>query len=307
MHKTVLIVSLVAFSSFPCLAEDKESAMPFLGINRDPVTGAMGGASLAWTGSAAWSSFSNAAVLPFSETALNVGLSCQNWAPNGTGTSSINFGGSCKVGGRMGFSLGLAGQKGDEYDVFDGGGNAKGKFSPNDFLLNAGAGFRIAARLGMGLNVRYARQRISETDQYSAFCGDLFLFCKMSDLGLTAGLSNVGPSIKSGEESYPLPAAANAGCSWHKSFLEKHAAVANADFRYFFQGGLSAALGTQYAFKDLVFVRAGYHLGGGKSVLPSFASFGAGVKFAGLHLDIAWLTANKYLGNSLTVGLGYSF
>jgi hypothetical protein len=31
------------------------------------------------------------------------------------------------------------------------------------------------------------------------------------------------------------------------------------------------------------------------------------VKYAGVHLDLAFLTASKTIGNSLMLGLGYAF
>jgi len=57
----------------------------------------------------------------------------------------------------------------------------------------------------------------------------------------------------------------------------------------------------------MVFVRAGYHLGTDKAPLPSFATVGAGFKYAGFSLNVAYLTANNIIGNTLTFGLGVSF
>jgi len=57
----------------------------------------------------------------------------------------------------------------------------------------------------------------------------------------------------------------------------------------------------------MVFVRAGYHLGTDKAPLPSFATVGAGFKYAGFSLNVAYLTANNIIGNTLTFGLGVTF
>jgi hypothetical protein len=58
----------------------------------------------------------------------------------------------------------------------------------------------------------------------------------------------------------------------------------------------------------MVSVRAGYRYGG-KSVIPSYASVGAGFKLFGVSLDLAYLIASgdSPLQNTLTFGLGYSF
>ena len=67
------------------------------------------------------------------------------------------------------------------------------------------------------------------------------------------------------------------------------------------------ALGAQYGWNDMVFARAGFHLGTGKAPLPTYASVGLGVKFVGVHLDVSYLLASKVLGNTLCVGIGYAF
>ena len=57
---------------------------------------------------------------------------------------------------------------------------------------------------------------------------------------------------------------------------------------------------------DIVSVRAGYNVGA-KHVMPSFASVGAGVHFAGIKIDAAYLIGASPIANTLAVSLGYSF
>ena len=80
----------------------------------------------------------------------------------------------------------------------------------------------------------------------------------------------------------------------------------NVDADYFFSGWFAAAFGASYTFNDLVSFRAGYRYGG-KSPIPSYASVGAGVKFAGVKLDLSYLLGSEVMNNTLAVGLGYSF
>ena len=68
-----------------------------------------------------------------------------------------------------------------------------------------------------------------------------------------------------------------------------------------------AGLGLEYGIADIAFVRAGYHYGDAAKALPSYASLGLGAQFAGVSLDLAFLTASESLGNTLLFGLGYSF
>ena len=80
-----------------------------------------------------------------------------------------------------------------------------------------------------------------------------------------------------------------------------------ADLDYFFSGGFGAAAGTEFSFKDMIFVRAGAHIGTGRSPLPTYLSLGAGAKFSGFHLDVCFLTLNEAIGNTLMAGIGYAF
>ena len=81
---------------------------------------------------------------------------------------------------------------------------------------------------------------------------------------------------------------------------------AQVDIDYYFDGALATALGAGYTFNDMVSLKAGYRAGG-DSVLPSFASVGAGVKFMGLKLDVAYLIGTENMNNTLAIGLGFSF
>ena len=83
----IAIVTALAISSLSTFAQDKNSAHQFIRIPRDPATGAMAGAGAALPGSYAYSSFRNSAIIPFSESTVDVGASFQMWAPqlNGVG------------------------------------------------------------------------------------------------------------------------------------------------------------------------------------------------------------------------------
>jgi hypothetical protein len=58
----------------------------------------------------------------------------------------------------------------------------------------------------------------------------------------------------------------------------------------------------------MISVKAGYKYGG-KSIIPSYASVGAGFRFAGVTLDFAYLMggASSPMKNTLSIGLGYRF
>ena len=130
---------------------------------------------------------------------------------------------------------------------------------------------------------------------------------KIKGLKAAVGISNIGSSVTSASGAkFSLPTSLTVGAGYSAKFADKHAVDAQVDIDYYFDGALATALGAGYTFNDMVSLKAGYRVGG-DSVLPSFASVGAGVKFMGLKLDVAYLIGSENMKNTLAVGLGFSF
>lgn len=305
---------IILAMTFGCLLSagsafaQSEEALPFVMIDRNPVSAGMGFAGAASSSETTYSSFRNSSVIPFSAEKVSFGLSGQRWAPEGVKTTNINFGAAVKAGKRFGFSVGAAYQTGEEYSLYDDSGVSQMTFKPNEMIVNGGVGFRILDNLSAGANIRYASQKLSSDNSYSAIATDVFLTYRLSDLNITAGVSSLGSSVKSASgDSFSLPASATVGAEWSKAFSDAHGLRLAADADYFFSGNVTAAAGAEYSFKNMLFARAGYHFGSKDAVLPSFATVGIGVRFFGISLDVAYLTANDIIGNTLTFGLGYRF
>ena len=304
-----IIVSFVAFVSVMGAASAQGSeALPFVRIVRDPVSAGAGFAGAAAISGAAYSSFRNSSVIPFSPERVSLGVSGQSWAPDGEKPSGINLGAAFRTGGRFGFSVGGAFQAGEEYTLTDGTGNAEGTFRPAETVVNTGVGFLILDNLSAGANVRHASQRLSEDDSWSAVAADIFLTCRFEGLSLAAGVSNMGTSLESVTgDAFSLPSSATIGADWGKALSEAHGVRLAADADYFFSGSVTAAAGAEYSFKNMLFARAGYHFGTSDAVLPSFATVGLGVRLLGVSLDLAYLAANDALGGTITFALGCRF
>lgn len=296
MKKNILLTLAVAL--LPVIASAQTStALPFLRINRDAKTSAMGGIE-------AISGLYNPAAVPF--TGSDITASYQMWAPGGSKSTNINVLGGIKIGKRLGITILGAYQAGQEYTTFDAAGKAGGTYAPSDLLAGVGVGFAITDFLSVGVNAKFANSTLAADAKYSAFAGDAFVMFAKGGLKASLGVASLGTPVKSGEYAYSLPSSVKAGVGYTAGFGKSAVDVA-ADFDYFFVGGIGAGLGTQYAWNDMVFVRAGFHVGSGKSPLPTYASLGLGFKFAGVHIDASWLTANQILGNTLCIGVGYAF
>ena len=74
-----------------------------------------------------------------------------------------------------------------------------------------------------------------------------------------------------------------------------------------FKGGFMAGVGVEYSYRSMLFARGGFHYGDKEKAVPTYASLGLGVRFLGVSLDVAYLTASDILGNSISFGLGYRF
>ena len=262
--------------------------MLFLPVNRNAAT--VGGTQ-------ALSSLYNPAAIPF--TGSDVQLSYQRWAPSVAPANHLNLLSGIRIGKRVGVGLTVGYQMGEEFALTDGS-----FFMPSDLLVGLGAGVAFTDYLSLGVKAKYARQGLTKEVAYQAFASDAFLLFNMAGFRATAGVASVGTPVKAaGGGSYALPASAVVGLGY--GFAFGLSLVADADI--YFAGGFAAAGGVQYAWKDMLFARAGYHYGSATAPVPSYLALGLGVKFIGIHLDVSYLTASKALGNSFTIGLGYAF
>ena len=307
--KTLLSAAVaMLMAAMPSFAQGGSDAMPFARIDRNPAAAGLGFAGAASASDIAWSSFGNSAVIPFFDRTFDAAASVQLWAPDGVKSTNINAGAGYRVNDQIGFGFGFATQSYQSYEIVDDYGVQTGSFTPKALVVNGGLGIRFSDAVSAGANIRYMRQTVTDAKTLDAFAADVMLYYKpVPEAGITAGVVSVGTGVKSvSGKTNDLPASAKLAGDYTFRFQE-NAIKAVADLDYFFSGKFSAAGGLQYSYNDLFFLRGGYHYGDKESVLPSFATLGAGFKIAGVKVDVAWLTANKDLGNTITIGLGYTF
>ena len=299
--KFILAGLLVAGKAFG----QEGDALPFTRIDRNPVTSAFAGAGAAYNGSAAYSAFGNAAMLPFFGGTLDAAVSYQRWAPGLSASNNISVGAAYKVMPRLGISLGYTLENGTAYEIYDGPGDPAGLFYPKNHVMALGVGVGITEMISAGVNVRYARDASAYGQIHGGVNADVFAGVQLSEaLRITAGLSTLGTRV---DGFWSQPASLKAAVNWSPALSGDHALDVVADADYYFSGNLSAAVGLQYAWKQMLFLRAGYRLASEKCVIPGHLALGLGVRFSGFRLDLSWLTASLPLGNTLNIGLGYSF
>lgn len=284
-------------------------AMPFARIARDPVSAAMGGTGVASTSASAYASFRNAAAIPYAENTLDVAAGYMNWQPSVSPVQDISAGAAWNIAGKFGIAAGFSYGACEKYDIMDASGKAAGSFSPSQVLAGLGLAWKVLPFLSLGANVKYLGNTLSEGQSYGSVASDIFLMTKVAGLKAAVGVSSLGSKVKSASGArFSLPASATLGLEYGLNAGKRHGVDVLVDADYYFSGAFAAAAGASYTYNDLVSVRAGYRYGG-ESVIPSFASVGAGVKFFGVHIDIAYIiaTGDSPLRNTFSVGAGFAF
>lgn len=309
MKKIYAIAGLCALLSGLCApisAQQPEAsyALPFVSVVRDAALSGMAGAGSSTGG--AYAVLRNPAASAFAGvSAVEAGY--QSWAPDGTPSTNLNFGGAFRIGEEAALGVAFASGKGQAYDVISAGGASAGQFTPSDILFGLGGAYAVTPQISIGGSFKYASQKLSSDDSFGSVALDLSAVYRAGECRAAVGVSNLLGSVKDAAgNSFSLPCSVFAAGDWTKSLSGGSVTVA-ADLDYFLKGGLTAALGAQYMIKDIVSLRAGYHLGTDGAPVPSYASVGAGVRFAGVGLDASYLLGNDIIGGSLVAALSYRF
>lgn len=222
-----------------------------------------------------------------------------SWAPESAGNKYM--GGQLSIGLGDTFRIGFDGRycKSDSMDVTSDVGVVKSSSSPSELFAGLNAFFFLPSGLSFGAEGRFLRSVLYEKASGSAIAADVHIKYAVESLKAGISLCNLGTKINYGGDDHSLPALVKAGAAYEIAGVT---ACAEAD--YLFSGGIMFGVGAEYSFKDMAFVRAGYHYG---EALPSFMSLGAGLQFKGVQLNANYLLASDTLGGSMSFGLGFRF
>ena len=305
MKRLLSITLLALLLPVPALWAQGAEALPFTQVERDPVNAALAGAGSAYAGSAAVKAFSGAALLPFTEGKLDASLGYRHWALDKShqADAAVAF----RVTPSLVLGAGYSFSAGRSYDWLGEYGQSLETIRPVSHLLTLAAGLGLGEQWSVGVNLRYA---VAKADgRQSGFSGDVSAAWQpLPSLRLMAAVATLGTAVVSEDGTrFNQPAHAKVGADWTWAPAKDHALDVMASADVFFSGQAGGALGVQYGWKNMVFVRAGGRLASAGCVVPSHVGMGLGVRLHGFRLDVSYLTASKALGNTLSVGLGYNF
>lgn len=293
MRKTILIlISVLASISLGA------QSLSFLQFPYNPRTAAMGGAGAALSADA-FSSMSNPAAAALSDKSMAVSASYGQW--KASESNLIGFGGFYHFG-KMAIGLEARYNGLPAYETFSTVGKDLGQYSPKELAAGANFSYEVIDGLSIGATARFLQSDLYESAKGTGFGIDLGAQYAAGGLRAGAAVCNLGTEVDYGTSKVSMPALAKAGVSYS---IYGVTGVFEAD--YVFSGSLMAAIGAEYSLKDILFVRAGYHYGSGDDAIPSHVSLGLGVRYAGVSLDAAYLTASEQIGGALSIGIGYTF
>lgn len=306
LASAVLLAAALCTDGYRASAQES-SALSLGTVVRDPVRAAKGGAGTASVSDVAYASMRNAAAVPYYDGTLDAGVGYQAW--RASDMQNLSLAGSWNINGKFGLTASFGYGLGSPYDIFGDDGRSAGSFTPSAIQAGVGFGWKFLPWLSAGVNVRYLGETLAKGHGYGAVSSDIFLMSRTGAFTVALGVSSLGSAVSSESgESFSQPASLALAAGYLKEFASEHSIELLLDADYYLYGGAAAAFGAEYSWRDMLSARAGYHYGY-RSVIPSYASAGLGLKLFGVSLDFAYLFApsDSPLKNTMTVGLGYSF
>lgn len=247
-----------------------------------------------------------------SQKTLDVSAGYMSYSPSYLPTGYMNINADYCLNEKLSFSLdGIYGM-GSEYDVYNSGGYKSGVYKPSQMLVGVGAGYRFLDYLSADVKLKYMTDKPASEANYNAFAADVAVtgmieLSESSSIAAEFGAYSIGSKLSSASgHKFSLPSSVGLSGAYIQDFNEKNSISVLLKGNYYLHKAFSAAVAAEAKIADMVSVSLGYCLGA-KYVLPSYASVGAGVQFAGVKVNAAYLLGESSIGNTIAVSLGYSF
>ncbi len=185
-------------------------------------------------------------------------------------------------------------------------------FSPRSTVLGISYGQAMNDRFSFGVTVKYAKEDlVYESADAIVFDAGLRYDTGFRSIIIAAALRHFGADIKFIDREYPLPQTLNIGISTYlfspvdplissfgsQSLLLSYDLIQPRDFDQ------QHAVGLEYSFNGMLFLRGGYLFNGGQQDL----SFGAGIDYSGYKVDYAYNSYGEHLGSVHRISVGVNF
>lgn len=328
MRLSLLLVLLFISSGlqaqiFPALGSQRAgiSALTFLNLDLSPRSAALGGANICLSGDAFGAALNPASLGDVQ--GLSIGASHTFWAAD-IDYSFLSAAQSTKAG-VFGFSLsGLNSGAMPVRTTFQPEGTGELFYA---YYITAGLSYgkRLTDQFSWGTNIKYVREQLAEFTANTAVVDLGFLYnTDFKDLKFAVAIKNFGGnSTLKGEaeldttfsnkplnlESYPAPTVFQLGFSlvpWKKEdgsqSLTTHVQLNHPN-----DNAENIRLGAEYAYRDLLFLRAGYKINVSDQPFPT-AGIGVRMRLGSFPFRFDYAFDHlEYLGTIHRVGLNIDF
>ena len=298
IFKIFITVALASSVMISAVAQET-TAMPFAALPVNAETASKAGISLTDN-------------ILFHGSTLDASAGYMSWSPSYLPVGYMNINADYCLNGKISFSLdGIYGM-GQEYDVYNSGGFKTGTYKPVQMLIGLGAGYRFMDCLSAQVRLKYMSDSPAPETSYGAYGADVTVsgFFEVSPhdhIAAEVGGHSIGTKVTSASGAkFPLPSSLRIAGAYIHDFNQKNSLSVLAQADWYLHNAFGAALAAEAEIAGILSVSAGYCLGV-KHVLPSFASTGIGLHFAGININATCLFGNETTRNSLALSLGYRF
>ena len=273
-----------------------------------------------------FSIYTNSAAAALSDDDLAVSASYGMWQPKLANMTNFAVGAFYKFSDRYTVGLGFRGLMQPLGNLTDGNGVILSRGATSTKMsVEASFGMHIIKGFAAAVNFHFFYDdMLTHTDLGDNGMGfgvdvDLMYSHKYFNVALSA--KNLGPDMSYGTGvTQPLPMEFRLGYSGDyevvDDILDITPAVDANCVMISNQGSpitpvITAGVGAEFEFIDMVSIRGGYRYSADDSNIPSYATVGLGVEFFGIGIDAAYYIgtglAGDVLTNSFKVGLSYRF
>jgi hypothetical protein len=182
---------------------------------------------------------------------------------------------------------------------------------PGSMVFGLSFARRLTEKFSFGLTAKYAiEDLVVQTASTFMFDGGVLFETGFKSLTLSAVLRHFGPKVTYFNKSYPLPQTFTLGLSGYliapeSSFLgtsESSKLLLTYDLSQPRDYSQQHHIGAEYAFRDLLYLRAGYKLNFDEEGL----TYGFGLAYGGIRIDYSYSDFGEFLDavHRFSVGFG---
>lgn len=288
MKKRIITVFLV-FTAIS--ANLKGQVMNTLVRDFDVATMGLAGVSVP-VDAGAFATDNNAAAMSLSDKRMIAGASYAVLQPASVRTGTLSAAGFVRLSDKIAIGAGFKSLAYDAYPVTSEEGRSTEEFKPKEFAVNLGMSYRIISGFSAGLNIKYASFALGPKNKKGLISVDLSAFYTADNINAGLNVRNIGSQTMD----------IRAGGAYKLGFF-----LATAQAEYLTGAGVMGALGVQYSIKEMVYLRVGLHIGNASKSIPTFGSVGLGLQIFKIKADVCYQLSSASIGNSLALGLSYSF